>query len=193
MDVNTGVINDFVVNKGKEAGPASKEGGCGIERPVDVRFNCDGSLLYVADFGVMTADCAGVHPQPGTGVIWRVRRTADCCGDACPSGPGGVGPAGYYRRGEPVGRPVLVERASQARGQVVYMRHCYSCHQGGEGGLGPALLQLAPGPIVRTQIRAGIGVMPGFSHDEISTAEMNDLISYIRASRLSGPPYRPFR
>ena len=71
------------------------------------------------------------------------------------------------------------------------MRNCYACHQGGEGGLGPALLQLAPGPIVRTQIRAGLGVMPSFSRDEISTSEMNDLLAYIRASRLSGPPYCP--
>jgi mono/diheme cytochrome c family protein len=75
----------------------------------------------------------------------------------------------------------------------VYMKHCYACHQGGEGGLGPALLQLAPGPIVRTQIRAGLGVMPSFGHDEISFDEMNDLIAYLRASRLSGPPYRPLR
>ena len=33
------------------------------------------------------------------------------------------------------------------------------------------LLQLAPGPIVRTQIRAGLGVMPAFDHSEISNAE----------------------
>lgn len=71
------------------------------------------------------------------------------------------------------------------------MKHCYACHQGSEGGLGPALLQLAPGPIVRTQIRVGIGAMPGFSRDEISFQEMNELIAYIRTSRLSGPPFRP--
>lgn len=194
VDVCGGVIHDFVVNKGKEAGPASKEGNCGIERPVDVRFNNDGSILYVADFGVMTVDnCGNQHPQPGTGVLWRVRRTDGCAGDFCVSGPGGVGPAGYYRRGEAVGRPVLLERASQARGELVYMRNCYACHQGGEGGLGPALLQLAPGPIVRTQIRAGLGVMPGFDHAEISHGDMNDLLAYIRASRRAGPPFRPFR
>ena len=88
---------------------------------------------------------------------------------------------------------MAITRDSQARGQVVYMKHCYACHQGGEGGLGPSLLQLAPGPIVRTQIRAGLGVMPGFSRNEISNREMNDLIAYIRASRLSGPPFRPLR
>jgi hypothetical protein len=52
-------------------------------------------------------------------------------------------------------------------------------------------LQLAPGPIVRTQIRAGLGVMPRFSHDEITTGEMNDLLAYLRASRHAGPPFRP--
>ncbi len=187
-----GVINDFAINKGKEAGPATKEKNCGIERPVDCRFNNDGSALYVVDFGVMTTlERNKPTPYRETGVLWRVRRGSDC--EGCASGPGGTGPGGYYRRGEPIGRPVEVVNERQARGQVVYMRHCYACHQGGEGGLGPSLLQLAPGPIVRTQVRAGLGVMPSFSHEEISTGEMNDLISYIRASRLSGPPYRPLR
>jgi glucose/arabinose dehydrogenase len=189
VNVHTGVINDFVVNKGKEAGPASKEGTCGIERPVDVRFNCDGSVLYVVDFGVMTTLERGKPtPYKGTGVLWRVRRT--CPGEGCASGPGGVGPGGYYRRGEPIGRPVEILNGSEARGQVVYMRHCYACHQGGEGGLGPALLQLAPRPIVRTQIRLGLGVMPAFGRDEINDDEMDNLLDYIRASRLSGPPYQ---
>lgn len=44
----TGVINDFVINRGEEAGPGSKEGNCGVERPVDCRFNNDGSSLYVS-------------------------------------------------------------------------------------------------------------------------------------------------
>ncbi len=188
----TGVINDFVINKGKEAGPASKECNGGIERPVDCRFNNDGSCLYVVDFGVMTTlERNKPTPYRETGVLWRVHRTNDC--GLCVSGPGGTGPGGYYRRGEALGRPIAIRTNARARGQVVYMRHCYPCHQGGEGGLGPSLLQLAPGPIVRTQIRLGLGAMPAFSHDEISTPEMNDLLCYIRASRLAGPPYRPLR
>jgi mono/diheme cytochrome c family protein len=159
---------------------------------VDCRFNCDGSLLYVVDFGVMTTlERNKPTPYKETGVLWRVRRTGTC--GLCLSDPGGMGPGGYYRRGEVLGRPIPLNTNARARGQVVYMKNCYACHQGGEGGLGPSLLQLAPGPIVRTQIRAGLGVMPRFSHDEISTAEMNDLLAYIRASRLSGPPYRPLR
>lgn len=44
---------------------------------------------------------------------------------------------------------------------------------------------------MRTQIRTGLGVMPAFHTDAISVGEMNDLVAYLRASRLSGPPYRP--
>jgi hypothetical protein len=134
VDVCTGVIQDFVINRGKEAGPASKEGNCGIERPVDCRFSADGSCLYVTDFGVMTVERGKPTPYRGTGVVWRVRKSCDGCD--CPSGPGGTGPAGYYRRGEPIGRPVEIKNDRQARGQVVYAKNCYACHQGGEGGLG---------------------------------------------------------
>ncbi len=35
--------------------------------------------------------------------------------------------------------------------------------------------------------------MPAFHESDLSTAEMNDLIWYLWASRFSGPPYRPFR
>ena len=96
-----------------------------------------------------------------------------------------AGYAASSRRGEPLGRPIVLTTPSEARGQVVYMKHCYHCHQGGEGGLAPALLQLAPGPILRTQIRLGLGVMPAFSFDEITPAEMDDLIAYIKALRRS--------
>jgi len=34
--------------------------------------------------------------------------------------------------------------------------------------------------------------MPAFGHDDLSFQELNDLMAYIRASRLSGPPFRPF-
>jgi len=112
------------------------------------------------DFGVMTVSPEGPSPHPCTGVLWRVRR----CGGSCCAAAGRYGHQGYYRRGEAIGRPVIVSDTQQLRGQVVYNRNCYQCHQGGEGGLGPALLRLAPGPVMRTQIRAGLGVMPAFSH-----------------------------
>ncbi|MDC4226475.1 MAG: hypothetical protein MPW15_20070 [Candidatus Manganitrophus sp.] len=54
VDVETGVIDDFAVNKGKTNGPASRIGGGGLERPVAARFNPNGTALYVVDFGVLT-------------------------------------------------------------------------------------------------------------------------------------------
>ncbi len=71
-----GVVADFAVNRGKENGPASRIGGGGLERPVAARFSPDGAALYVVDFGVLTADAQGNHPQPQTGVLWRIRREA---------------------------------------------------------------------------------------------------------------------
>jgi glucose/arabinose dehydrogenase len=74
VDVSTGVIEDFAVNRGKTNGPASRVGGGGLERPVAARFDPRGDALYVVDFGVMTI---GAKPQPvlGTGVLWRITRT----------------------------------------------------------------------------------------------------------------------
>ena len=73
VDVRTGVIEDFAVNRGKENGPASRLGTGGLERPVAARFDPTGRALYVVDFGVMTI---GDNPQPraGTGVLWRITR-----------------------------------------------------------------------------------------------------------------------
>jgi glucose/arabinose dehydrogenase len=72
VDVNTGVIRDFAVNKGKRNGPASwlKKGG--LERPVSVKFNPSGNALYVVDFGLIKMTKGGPQPQAGTGIIWKI-------------------------------------------------------------------------------------------------------------------------
>ena len=74
VDVKTGDITDFILNKGKTPGPASQMGSKGIERPVDARFGPGGEALYVTDFGIMTVSDAGPAAREKTGVIWRVRR-----------------------------------------------------------------------------------------------------------------------
>jgi len=73
VNVRTGVIEDFAVNRGKTNGPASRLGIGGLERPVAVRFDPSGASLYVVDFGVLTM---GGTPQPraGTGALWRITR-----------------------------------------------------------------------------------------------------------------------
>ncbi len=75
VDVATGVITDFAVNKGKTNGPASKLKTGGLERPVSVKFAPDGQSLYVVDFGVMKVTEKGSEPQPKTGVVWKIIRT----------------------------------------------------------------------------------------------------------------------
>lgn len=92
------------------------------------------------------------------------------------------GCAGDMRRGEPIGRPVIIDTHQAARGEVVYMRHCYACHQTGEGGLGPAIPNCPiPKPIVWLQVRAGLGAMPAFPEEQISSQEFDDLYAYLQA------------
>ena len=72
VDVATGNIFDFVVNKGKINGPASQLESGGIERPVDVKFNNEGSAMYIVDFGIMEITRQGASPKQKTGMIWKV-------------------------------------------------------------------------------------------------------------------------
>lgn len=72
----TGVIEEFLANKGKVNGPASLLKTGGLERPIDVRFDNSGTALYVVDFGVLTMAGKKAQPRSGTGVLWRVTRAA---------------------------------------------------------------------------------------------------------------------
>jgi glucose/arabinose dehydrogenase len=69
----TGIIEDFAVNKGKTNGPASWLKAGGLERPVAARFDPSGTALYVVDFGVMMMAEKPV-PQKETGVLWRITK-----------------------------------------------------------------------------------------------------------------------
>jgi glucose/arabinose dehydrogenase len=73
VDVETGVAHDFAINRDPN-GPASRTGLGGLERPVAVRFDPEGTALYVVDFGVMLTREEGVFPVPGMGVLWRITR-----------------------------------------------------------------------------------------------------------------------
>ncbi|HKY60094.1 MAG TPA: PQQ-dependent sugar dehydrogenase [Gemmatimonadota bacterium] len=74
VDVESGVVEDFAVNRGDTNGPASWLGSGGLERPVAARFDPAGAALYVVDFGVMTMTERGPEPRKGTGVLWRITR-----------------------------------------------------------------------------------------------------------------------
>jgi glucose/arabinose dehydrogenase len=75
VDLNTGVIEPFAVNRGRKNGPASKLKVGGLERPVACRFDPSGESLYVVDFGIMTMAKSGAQPRQNTGVLWRIVRS----------------------------------------------------------------------------------------------------------------------
>jgi mono/diheme cytochrome c family protein len=88
------------------------------------------------------------------------------------------------RRGEAAGAPLHVSSPAIEHGRATFQQHCYRCHPGGEGGLGPSLNE-KPLPVflMKTQVRHGLGSMPGFNKDEISPHEMDDLMAYMLALR----------
>ncbi len=75
VNVNTGVIRDFATNKGGKNGPSSWLKNGGLERPVSVKFDATGQVLYVVDFGIMKVTEKSVEPQVGTGVVWRITKS----------------------------------------------------------------------------------------------------------------------
>lgn len=75
VNIKTGVVREFAVNKGRINGPASENKGGGLERPTDVKFDRTGSNLYIVDFGIMPVTEKGPAPKKETGVIWKVSRS----------------------------------------------------------------------------------------------------------------------
>lgn len=74
VNVETGVVKDFAVNKGKRNGPATwlKKGG--LERPVSVKFDPTGKALYIVDFGILKMTQQGPQSQMKTGMIWKITK-----------------------------------------------------------------------------------------------------------------------
>lgn len=77
VNVRTGIVHDFAVNRGRENGPASMSGRGGLERPIAVKFSPGADALFIVDFGVLKEDSTGSHPQQRTGVVWKITRTKE--------------------------------------------------------------------------------------------------------------------
>lgn len=87
------------------------------------------------------------------------------------------------RRGEPVAGRVQLKPA-EARGEKIFMRYCHKCHPGGESGLGPALNNKPlPGPMIKLQVRAGLGAMPSFPENLLPSSQLDDLVEYLKRLR----------
>lgn len=74
VEMETGLVSEFAVNKGKINGPASWLSKGGLERPIAVRFDPEGASLYVVDFGILLHDEEGAKPKKETGVLWRISK-----------------------------------------------------------------------------------------------------------------------
>src|SRR5438045_9618956 len=93
----------------------------------------------------------------------------------------GCGPA---RRSEPLKGAARIGDPEVARGRVVFMNRCNRCHPGGEAGLGPALNDKPlPQFVTKMQIRQGLGAMPAFPATQLSDADMNAVVAYVRTIR----------
>lgn len=92
---------------------------------------------------------------------------------------------GSARRSEPLRGPLTMNEQVQ-RGQKVFMENCHKCHPGGEAGAGPSINNIPlTGGMLKARVRyrdffLGVGRMPSFKKDEISTAELNDLVRYLK-------------
>ncbi len=74
VDMATGMVHDFAVNK--RAGPGSKLYTGGFERPSYCKFGPDGAL-YIVDFGIIhiAPEAGAIRQQLQSGTLWRIRRT----------------------------------------------------------------------------------------------------------------------
>jgi mono/diheme cytochrome c family protein len=66
-------------------------------------------------------------------------------------------------------------------GRQVFMEYCNTCHPSGRAGLGPGIFNKPlPGFLIRFQVRNGMGKMPAFDSEHISSEELDNLIRFIK-------------
>lgn len=95
-------------------------------------------------------------------------------------------------RGQVLDEGPKIDSPALARGQRIFMKQCNMCHPGTLAGLGPTLQILLPEAMIKTIVRTGPGTkaakglvppMPAFGPDQISDAELDDLVAYLKAAR----------
>jgi len=103
---------------------------------------------------------------------------------AAPLVAAALGACTSARRSEPISGTFNADTPTIAHGERLFMEHCQPCHPGGAAGLGPAINNKPlPAFMIRTQVRLGVGAMPAFSQRDLSPADLDALIAYVRARR----------
>jgi mono/diheme cytochrome c family protein len=98
-----------------------------------------------------------------------------------------IGGCGTARRAEPLVGPPQLASSNEVHGQRLFMQLCNQCHPGGDAGLAPALnSKPAPGPMIKLQVRKGLGRMPAFPESELDSRGLDDLVSYVLRLRHTG-------
>lgn len=93
---------------------------------------------------------------------------------------------GSSRRAEALIGPIHLTETQQL-GRQVFSQHCYQCHVNGSGGGGPAINDKPlPKALIRTQVRAGLGAMPGFDEEHISDEKLDAVAEYLSTLRQAG-------
>jgi mono/diheme cytochrome c family protein len=88
------------------------------------------------------------------------------------------------RRSEPFTGAVPSGNPRLDRGRIAFAQHCYKCHPGGEGGLGPAINDKPlPEFLIKMQVRVGLGAMPSFHRADLSDADLDALVHYLKVLR----------
>jgi mono/diheme cytochrome c family protein len=88
------------------------------------------------------------------------------------------------RRDEALVGPLRTTDPEIERGRLVLAQRCDTCHPGGAGGVGPALNDKPfPRFLMKTQVRLGLGAMPGFDKHEIAPEDLDALMKYVVALR----------
>lgn len=91
-----------------------------------------------------------------------------------------VAGCGSARRGLPFVGEQTPPTAKIALGERVFAANCTMCHPGGTSGIGPALNNKPlPGWAIKLQVRNGLGAMPAFSDEEISSDELDAIVHYV--------------
>ncbi len=91
---------------------------------------------------------------------------------------------GSARRGVPLTGEHQLDSPELRLGHQAFDTYCHQCHPGGAAGLGPGINNRPlPGWLIKFQVRRGLGAMPSFPREAVSSEELDAIVSYLKYLR----------